>query len=276
MTGRAEFPLWGGEATVLVADGTRAEAARAAVGTVVEAVDAALSVHREDSVAAWVNRAEGREVRTGELFRWALEIALRAWRASGGLVDVAGGSLDWREAVIEDPLRLPAGARLDFGSVGKAWAADLAAERAAEAAGCGVLVALAGDLAVAGEIPAEGWTVRVCDDHRTAGGLPDGQDVRLTAAGGLATSSLRVRGHRSLDGTVVNHIVDPRSGLPVRGEWRTVTVSAGSCVDANIATTETLVLGHDRRLAGRGLPARLVHADGWTRTLNGWPEREAA
>ena len=39
----------------------------------------------------------------------------------------------------------------------------------------------------------------------------------------------------------MHHIIDPATGAPVRGTWRTVSVAAASCADANIATTSALV-----------------------------------
>lgn len=304
------FDLWGGEATVVVMRSSRLAAAREAVDRVVGAVDAACSGYRDDSDLARVNGAAGGSVPVSELFLEVLEAALRAARLTGGLVDptctdarpgvsyphrtVRGPSSavagtvpmivpaaprpDWRSIQV-DPgagtVCVPVGVRLDFGALGKACAADKAAAAAAAATGCGVLVALAGDIAVAGPLPTDGWRVRVADDHRrgVGGRLPPGQDITLHAPGGLATSSLAVRTRRMPDGRIVNHIVDPRTGMPVRGPWRTVSVSAGTCVDANTASTAALVEGNGAggRLAADGLPARLVHADGWVHTVAGWP-----
>ena len=39
----------------------------------------------------------------------------------------------------------------------------------------------------------------------------------------------------------MHHIIDPRTGAPARARWRTVSVAAASCADANIATTAALV-----------------------------------
>jgi thiamine biosynthesis lipoprotein len=59
----------------------------------------------------------------------------------------------------------------------------------------------------------------------------------------------------------------------VRGPWRTVSVAAGNCVDANIASTAAIVRGAGaaRWLQRLGLPSRLVHIDGWVTTVAGWP-----
>jgi thiamine biosynthesis lipoprotein len=52
-----------------------------------------------------------------------------------------------------------------------------------------------------------------------------------------------------------------------------VTVAAGSCLDANAASTAAIVWGDEGpfRLAQLGLPARFVGADGRTVEVGGWP-----
>jgi len=102
--------------------------------------------------------------------------------------------------------------------------------------------------------------------------------VALDAArssGGLATSSTTVRRWRS--GTVeLHHLVDPRTGRPAESPWRTVSVAAGSCVDANVASTASFLLDDAPAwLESRGLPARLVRIDGETTVVAGWPEDSA-
>jgi thiamine biosynthesis lipoprotein len=169
---------------------------------------------------------------------------------------------------------MPRGVRLDLGATAKALAADRAATAAAQAcAGCGVLVNLGGDIAVAGSPPERGWTVRVTDDHRSGRDAP-GQTLAIRS-GGLATSSTTVRTW----GAGRHHIIDPRTGLPAGPQWRTASIAAGSCVDANTASTAAIVLGSaaERWLAERGLPARLVARDGTVAAVGGWPqELEAA
>jgi FAD:protein FMN transferase len=167
-------------------------------------------------------------------------------------------------------VRVPRGIVLDLGATAKAWAADRAARAVHEACGCGVLVSLGGDLATAGAAPAGGWRIHVTDDHR-AGPLAPGQTVSIDS-GGLATSSTAVRRWRH-DGATAHHLIDPATGVPVRGPWRTVSVAAGTCADANTAATAALVR-QDRApawLEQLGLPARLVAHDGEVLRLAGWP-----
>jgi FAD:protein FMN transferase len=170
--------------------------------------------------------------------------------------------------------RLPAGVLLDLGATAKAFAADRSAERIAAAAGCGVLVNLGGDIRVAGPPPHGGWCVGIADDLGP-GDAPEGaepaQAVLLTA-GGLATSSTKVRSWRHGRATV-HHIVVPATGRPAQGRWRTATVAAASCLHANAASTAAIIRG-DRAvgwLGQLGLPARLVGHDGTVLTVAGWP-----
>lgn len=167
-------------------------------------------------------------------------------------------------------VRVPAGFALDLGATAKAWAADRAAQAAALAGGCGALVGLGGDIATSGRAPARGWTVHVTDDHRSDHRAP-GQTV-LIQSGGLATSSTTVR-RWSHEGRTMHHIIDPATGMPARKTWRTVSVAAASCADANIATTAALVRAGAAPawLAALGVPARLVSRAGRVYAIGDWP-----
>jgi thiamine biosynthesis lipoprotein len=186
----------------------------------------------------------------------------------------AGGPVPgWRSVELDEAagrVRLRGGAQLDLGATAKAWAADRCAALIAGRLGCGVLVSLGGDIAVAGPAPGGGWQVRVTDDH-AAGPEAPGQTVTI-ADGGLATSSITVRTWAS-GGEQVHHIIDPATGRPASPYWRTVSVAAGTCVDANTASTAAIVRGAAARdwLNGAGLPARLVRPDGTAVSTAGWP-----
>jgi len=163
------------------------------------------------------------------------------------------------------------GVRLDLGATAKALAADRCARAAHGATGAGVLVNLGGDIAVAGSAPSPGgWRVLVTDDHR---GAPDaaGQIVSVTS-GGLATSSITTRTWRH-HGRRMHHVIDPHRGVPVDNAWRTVSVAAGTCVDANTASTAALIRGQAAPgwLARSALPARLVSREGVVETVGDWP-----
>jgi thiamine biosynthesis lipoprotein len=256
---------------------------------------------RADSELRELERHAGQAAPISPLLTVLLGAALRAARVTEGLVDPTIGqgmcqlgydrdfaALAERDTVVLpttaapgwwrvslDPERgevlVPRGVRLDLGATAKALAADRAATRIAERHGGGVLVSLGGDIAVAGQPPHGGWRVQLGDDHAAAGlGSDPVVEIR---DGGLATSSTTRRTWRR-GGQVAHHIVDPRTGEPTASCWRTVSVAAGSCLDANTASTAAIVLGVAAPdwLRRRGLPARLVSSSGWVLATPGWPD----
>jgi thiamine biosynthesis lipoprotein len=277
-------------------------AAKNAVYEVVDAMDAAASRFREDSELSRLNARPEKEVVVSPLLADAIGVALRGAHLTGGAVDptvgfaikLAGYDTDfalvpadaeplrivatrvpgWR-AVEFHPrarlVRLPRGVELDLGATAKALAADMAAMAASRATGgAGALVSLGGDIAVAGERPPGGWHVQISEDSNAP--LEEGEETVTIASGGLATSSIMVR-RWTRGGQVLHHIIDPSTGLPTNGPWRTATVAAGSCVDANIAATGAIVLGKlaVSWLETHDLPARLVDSQGNISRLAGWP-----
>ena len=296
--GEVRFRAIGTTAVVLVTEPVAAQAAGAMLQTDLTALDLACSRFRPDSEIRELELRAGSPVQVGPVLARALDAALRAAALTDGLVDptvgramaAIGYDRDIADvapdgpAVVPEPaagwwrigwdpvtreVLLPRGTTLDVGATAKALAADRAAGRIAAALGCGVLVVLGGDLAVAGPVPPGGWRVLVADDHTHTDPV-DGQGV-VVASGGLATSGTARRRWRR-GGRVVHHIVDPRTGVPATG-WRTVSVAAGTCVDANTASTAAVVLGAAAPawLAERGLPARLVADDGAVHPVAGWP-----
>jgi thiamine biosynthesis lipoprotein ApbE len=196
----------------------------------------------------------------------------------------------WREVHLEGrSLTLPAGVELDLGATAKAWAADRSAARIFARLGCGVLVSLGGDIAVTGPVPQTpkipktpkipgipdgGWRVRVQDVTGSPDDPPVGSYALIAIrAGGLATSSTAARRWQR-GGDVLHHILDPRTGRPAEPVWRTVSVAADSCADANAASTAAIIRGGDALgwLAKLGLPSRLVDAKGVVFTVAGWPD----
>jgi thiamine biosynthesis lipoprotein ApbE len=278
------------------------------------AVDQACSRFRADSEVVALDHRAGardrtRQVTVSPLLAQALGVAL--WAASitdgdvdptvGAAMDAAGYDRDfalvqpdgppvtltvrsvpgWREVEFDTRSRrlsLPGGVRLDLGATAKAWAADRAADAIAAGLGCGVLVNLGGDIAVAGEAPSGGWRVRVQDVTGRPEDPPAGPSVVVALhSGGLATSSTAARRWRR-GGDVLHHILDPRSGLPAAPVWRTVSVAAASCAHANAMSTAAVIRGDAAPawLASLGIDARLVAESGTILTLGGWPEDQPA
>ncbi|HZE49264.1 MAG TPA: FAD:protein FMN transferase [Jatrophihabitantaceae bacterium] len=162
-------------------------------------------------------------------------------------------------------LTVPRGTALDLGATAKAYTVDYAARTLYNRYGVGVLVEIGGDLATAGVTPT-GWPVHVAEREGGPG------QVVVLSHGGMATSTTTVR-HWRRGGQDVHHIVDPRTGEPATGPWRTASVYAPSALAANTASTAAIVLGDAAVdwLTERRLAARLVHADGAVQTTPGWP-----
>jgi thiamine biosynthesis lipoprotein len=268
-------------------------------------LDRACSRFRTDSELARLHRDAGRPTAVSPLLREALQVALDAAARSSGLVDPTVGSdlvaagydrdfaavragpdsecdppqsaaapagrrFTWRDVVLDTvvgTVLLSRGCVLDLGATAKAYGADRAAASIAGVLDTGVLVSLGGDLATAGPVPAGRWPVRVAAERPDAGG-----ETVLLAGGALATSSPGVRRWRRA-GRELHHILDPRTGQPAPMVWRSVTVAAAGCVEANTAATAAVVLGAcaPEVLQRRGLPARLTAADGRVLRLCGWP-----
>lgn len=288
----AQWSVWSTTARLVVTEPGTLPAARVLVESMLAEIDQACSRFRPDSELMAAGRGSG-PVQVSPLLATLVEVALRAADESGGAVDpTVGGAMcglgydrdlssvevdglaipvaiaGWRSVKLTgNTLTIPKGAVLDLGATAKAFAADCCARLVADALGIGVLVSLGGDIATAGPAPEQGWQILVQDQEDDPSCV-----VKMPAGKAIATSSTRSRQWRRGD-RLLHHILDPRTCQPAPRTWRSVTVVADHCTDANTLTTAALVRGHDAvtMLRERDVPARLVAADGSVRTLGGWP-----
>ena len=286
---------WSCTMRLVIDDASALSAASADLVALLDRVDAVASRFRADSALSIANVRAGRPSPVPALLIELVDTALSAAAQTDGLVDPTLGRVmnrigydrdiaridtdgtkvspqpithNWRSTRLHRTaglLTVPAGAALDLGATAKAFTADLAATSLAARYGTPVLVELGGDLAVAGE-RLGGWCVEVAEREGAPGQLIVIKD------GGVATSTTTIRRWRRSDDEL-HHIVDPRTGAPASGPWRTVSVFARSAVHANTASTAAIVLGEraPQWLEQRGLAARLVDADGQVVTTAGWP-----
>lgn len=302
---RCRFAALGTTAELLVTDPAALPDAERMLRRQLDELDVACSRFRPDSEISRLHAGAGTAVSVGPLLFEALTVAVRAAVVTGGLVDptvgravaVLGYDRDFAEIARDDPgpvvpagpapgwwrirldparrqVLLPRGVWLDLGATAKAFAADRAAAALAAAGACGALVALGGDIATAGPAPADGWALILGDDHAHTD--PHHDPTITITAGSVATSSTTVRAWRR-GGRDVHHVIDARTGDIPAPVWRTASVAAGSCLDANTAATAALLLGAGGPawLAARRLPARLVGVGGAITTVAGWPHDEA-
>jgi thiamine biosynthesis lipoprotein len=293
--GTSEWPAWGTTARLVVTDPSGLPAARRLVRRQLAAVDKACSLFRGDSEVRRVQRAGARPVRVSELLAELVAVSLRAADRSDGDVDPTVGAAmvrlgrgrdlslfptcggwqvherpapGWRRVHLDGRvLTVPVGVLLDLAATAKAHTADRCARMVAAHCDTGVLVDIGGDIATAGPAPQGGWRVPVPDQP----GDP-GCTVMLPAGTALATSGTAAR-PLPAGGWATHHIVDPRTCRPVPPVWRTVSVVAGTCVEANTVTTAAAVRGTAALawLRELGVPARLVAADRRVITVGAWP-----
>jgi thiamine biosynthesis lipoprotein len=231
-------------------------------------VEKKYSRYRDDSVTAWIHANRGTPVEVDGETASLIEFASQCFDLSDGLFDITSGVLRraWTfdgsdripdAASIErllpfvgfdrlrwDPPRLllPAGMELDFGGIGKEYAVDRAFDLLAARDGTPFLVNFGGDLR-ANRPPAHGpWQVGIerPDTERVATMLLD------LNYGALATSG-DSRRYLSRDGIRYGHVLNPRTGWPVPGSPRSVTVAASSCTEAGLLSTLALLKGDRAR-----------------------------
>lgn len=302
VVGTRGWEAWSCRVRVTVDDPEVIGACAGTVKAMMDRVERASSRFLPDSELSVVNGRAGMMVPVSRLLVDMVDVALVSASMSGGAVDptvgaavvAAGYDADievvrrrralapgrgpgdvarpvpgWRQVRLDRKLArigVPAGVTLDLGAIGKAWTADRAATVIAERYGCAVLVEIGGDLRAAGE-PREPWVIEVAE---RAG--DEGTAVTL-AHGGLATSTTTVRkwatGH---------HLIDPRTGRPAEGPWRTASVWAPTAVRANTFSTALVATGDAAlgRLTLAGHPVRLIGQDGEVFELSGWPTQNKA
>lgn len=296
MTASRTWTAWSCTVRLTVDDPAVLGAACGELKALMDRVDKAASRFRPDSELSIANSRAGAMVPVSRLLVDLVDVSLVAASMSGGAVDptvgaaviAAGYDADieavrrrfpkppeepkpipgWEQVQLNRKLALlgvPKDSALDLGAIAKAWTADRAALVLSKRYGCAVLVEIGGDLRAAGE-PAEPWIVTVAEragDH--------GVQVTL-AHGGLTTSTRTVRRWQTPDGSA-HHLIDPRTGRPGDGPWRTATVWAPSAVRANTFSTALVATGEAAvgRLTLARHPARLVAEDGEVTELAGWP-----
>lgn len=302
MTSTATWKDWSCHVRITVTDSSTLERARHHLMDLMGDVERSASRFLTASDVSRINDAAGHLVPVRRRTVALVDVALDAAAQTEGLVDPTVGvhlvhagyagdistvrdrlvavpegpaphRADWQSVHVDHELSrvgLPVGLALDLGATAKPWTADVAAHGIAASLGTGVLVEIGGDVAVAGR-KASPWQILVSEK---AGQL--GEQVGLTS-GGIATSSTAARRWSTPTGPA-HHIIDPRTGAPAGGPWRTVTVWARSAVDANVASTAAIILGDEgpAYLAELGHPARLVGTDDRVHTVGAWPTESRA
>ena len=242
-------------------------------------IERTFSRYRTDNVIHEIHQARGRPVTVDDELAGLLDYAAACWEMSDGRFDVTSGVLrriwtfdgraevpdeeavratlalvGWHRVRWERPvLTLPAGMEIDLGGIGKEYAVDRAAARVAAETRAAHLVNFGGDLYASGLQRGERpWSVGVDDPARTG----EAAVLRLEFDfGGLATSG-DARRFVTWQGRRLGHILDPRTGWPVAGAPRSVTVLGSSCIEAGTLSTLAYLQGTNARQFLEDLDAR--------------------
>ena len=241
-----------------VAEAAEAEARR---------IEAKFSRYRSTSVLSHINRHGHDGLVVDEETANLLDCAAAFHLLSEGLFDVTSGVLrrvwkfdgsdavperervaailplvGWHKVKWDKPkLTLPAGMELDFGGVAKEYAVDCVLSVVGRLTAVPALVNFGGDLAVTGRRhDGAPWKVAIesVDEAGRMAGL-----LELTA-GALATSG-DARRYLFKNGVRYSHILDPRTGWPVKEPPRSVTVAAATCIEAGLTATLAMLKGSE-------------------------------
>lgn len=223
----------------------------------------------DDETGSLLNYAAACHEQSGGLFDVTSGILRRAWRFDSGVLPdpgLIGGLLakvGWEKVGWNPPLLefLLPGMEIDFGGIVKEYAADRAAALCGAAGIHHGMINLGGDIKVLGP-RADGSCWRIGIRHpRQKNALL--QTVPL--AGGAMASSGDYERCLTIDGVRYGHILNPRTGWPVR-HLASVSVIADFCVVAGSASTIAM-LKEDQGAAwldGLGLPYLWVDINGET------------
>jgi thiamine biosynthesis lipoprotein len=231
-------------------------------------IETKYSRYRQDSVIARIHDQPGSPVHLDEESASLIDFARQCFELSGGLFDITSGVLRraWKfdgsdrlpaaaairallprvgfdKLLWRNPfLTIPVGMELDMGGIGKEYAVDKAYDLLMSRCPVPFLVNFGGDLRASRPRPQGPWKVGI--EHPDIAG--SAEMMLEVEYGALATSG---DSHRFLlkDGIRYGHVLDPRTGWPVAGAPRSITVAASSCTEAGLLSTLAMLKGAQAR-----------------------------
>jgi len=266
---RQQFEAMGSRCELRLSAPNAAAAAALAVRAIAEVrrIETKYSRYRPDSIVSRINAAAGRTPVACDSETMALiDYAAALFAASGGLFDITSGVLrlawdfgkprvpdadtlgpllalvGWRHVHCErqQVYLLQPGMEIDFGGFGKEYAADRAAAVLIEAGVRHGYVNLGGDMRFIGpRLDGRPWSIGIQDPRD-----PGATIASIPISSGALTTSGDYERFFELDGVRYCHILDPRTGMPVR-YWRSVSVMAPMAVAAGSCSTIAMLKQHE-------------------------------
>ena len=239
------------------------------LGAIAEAeasrIEVKYSRYRPDSLLSRINGSRGQPVEVDDETAALFDYAAHCYALSRGRFDITSGVLrrlwrfdgsaqvpseaevrairpliGWNKATWRAPwLTLPEGMEIDLGGLGKEYAVDSAVLKIQAVSPAPILVNFGGDLRVSG-LRASGARWRVSIESVDEFGV---SEAMLEIADGALTTSGDARRFLLKDGVRYSHILDPRTGWPVKDPPRSVTVAAPTCLEAGLLSTLAMLHG---------------------------------
>jgi FAD:protein FMN transferase len=279
------FTAMAGTCEILVDTDSPARAVRALELARQEArrIERKFSRYLPDSEVGRINGSQGQPVSVDEETAHLLDYAATCYDMSEGMFDITSGVLRraWKfdgsdrvpaEATVADLLQyvgwgrvawsdraltLPAGMEIDLGGIGKEYAVDRAASLIVAEIPDAFVVNFGGDLYASGaRRGSRPWNIGVDDPEQTG----EATIARIPLfRGGLATSG-DARRYILYRGKRLGHILNPKTGWPIAGAPRSVTVIGPTCVEAGTLSTLAYLQGPGARefLEAEGAQFRIV------------------
>lgn len=246
----------------------------------IERIEAKYSRYRPDSLLSQLNQKAGEPCQLDPETARLMDFAALCFELSDGLFDITSGVLraywrfgsdgqsiipanedldtlrthiGWQKVSWQAPwLALQTGMELDLGGICKEYAADRLHDMLAAQLDMPFLINLGGDIRCnQPRRSQQPWVLGI--EHPL--NLEQAIQVLSLDYGGLATSG-DTRRYYEHEGKRYGHILDPRTGYPVEGAPRSITVAAGTCTEAGILSTLAMLQGHaaESFLQAQGIP----------------------
>lgn len=262
-----QFQAMGSPCEILFEGVSEAEADRLGMLAEAEArrIEHKFSRYRQDNILFKINGSHQNPVTLDEETSRLFDFADQLYRLSEGRFDITSGVLrrvwnfdgsdriaapdavtallpliGWEKVRWQPPvLALPEGMEVDLGGIGKEYAVDAVFGLLGALTAAPLLVNFGGDLRCRGpRSGGEAWHIGI--ENPDAEG--DALQMLSLKDGGVATSG-DARRFLLKDGVRYGHILNPKTGWPVSGAPRSVTVAAGTCTEAGMLSTLAMLAG---------------------------------
>lgn len=229
-------------------------------------IEQKFSRYRTDNIIHRINHSDGKPVTVDEETANLLDYAQQCYQISDGLFDITSGTLrkiwtfdgsdhiakqsqidqllplvgwekvNWRRPTID----LPKGMEIDFGGIGKEYAVDQTIQLIMQHHAVSCLINYGGDIRVTGlRKNQQPWVIGIEDPDNLETLQSTSPTIQLVK-GAIATSG-DTRKFLYKDGIRYGHVINPKTGWPVKNGPRSITVAANTCTEAGILASLALL-----------------------------------